>query len=136
MRLVVGGDCLDYNSVSGSPATDLIETKLLLNSVISDTSNGERFARMDLKDIFLYTLMEIPEYMKVLYKYFPDDIYSRYNLDSIVHSDKYLYIKIQKDMYKLKQATILAYTQVSMLLKKRDTRQFLGSFGLRKHNTG
>ena len=34
IHLVVGGDKLEYFSDSGSPAADLTETKLLLNSVI------------------------------------------------------------------------------------------------------
>jgi len=36
VRLVVGGDILHYEFDSGSPAASLLETKILLNSVISD----------------------------------------------------------------------------------------------------
>ena len=78
---------------------------------------------MDLKDTFLHTVMEKPEYMKVHYKYFPDDIRKRYNLDELVHSNDYVYIKIQKGIYGLKQAAILAYTQVSTLPKNLATNQ-------------
>ena len=35
-RLTVGGDRLDYWGDSASPAASLLDTKLLLNSVISD----------------------------------------------------------------------------------------------------
>ena len=35
IRLVVGGDKLVYDSDAGSPATDMLETKLLFNSTIS-----------------------------------------------------------------------------------------------------
>ena len=72
--LVVGGDRLTYDEDSGSPATDLLETKILLNSVISDAKNGARFLSMDLKDMFLHTPMDKPEFMKVQLKYFPQDI--------------------------------------------------------------
>ena len=58
--------------------------------------------------MFLHTKMRDPEYMKVAYKYFPPDIIKRYNLDSIVHND-YIYMRIVKGMYGLKQAAILAY---------------------------
>ena len=64
-RVVLGGNKLEFYSDSGSPATDLTETKLLLKSVISDTNDGAKFARMGLKDIFLHTEMEKLEYMKV-----------------------------------------------------------------------
>ena len=134
IRLVVGGDKLEFYSDSGSSATDLTETKLLLNSVISDATHGARFASMDLKDMFLHTTMKKPEYMKVPYKYFPMDIRSRYNLENIVHKD-YIYIKIQKGMYGLKQAAVLAYTQVSSLLKKAGYQPIVGSLGMWKHST-
>ena len=50
--IVVGGDKLTYDADSGSPAANMLETKLLFNSVISDASKGARFCSMDLKDIF------------------------------------------------------------------------------------
>ena len=36
VRLVVGGDKLTCNNDAGSPAASLLETKLLINSVMSD----------------------------------------------------------------------------------------------------
>ena len=40
MQLVVGGDKLFYEFDSGSPAASLLETKLLVNRVISDAHKG------------------------------------------------------------------------------------------------
>ena len=60
VRLVVGGDKLDYNPDIGSPASDLTETKILLNSVISDAHKGAKFLSCDIKDFFLATPMETP----------------------------------------------------------------------------
>ena len=37
IRIEVGGDKLSYDEDAGSPATDLLETKLLANSTISDS---------------------------------------------------------------------------------------------------
>ena len=108
IRLVVGGDKLPYEADSGSPATDLLEMKLLLNSVISDAHIGVRFLSMDLKDMLLHTPMYSPEFMRVAMKYFPQDIIEKYNLDDIVHNG-YISIKIKKGMYGLKQASVLAY---------------------------
>ena len=39
-RITVGGDKLQYLEDAGSPASNIIETKLLINSVISDTHKG------------------------------------------------------------------------------------------------
>ena len=72
----------------------------------------------DLKDFFLNTPMERAEYMKIQYKYFPEEIRIVYNLDTIVTTDGWIYIQIIKGMYGLKQATRLAYD----LLKKRLSR--------------
>ena len=108
IRIVVGGDKLTYDRDTGSPAANMLETKLLFNSVISDAKNGARFASMDLKDMFLQTHMKEPEYMKMAFKYFPEDIRQKYNLYDLVH-DGYIYIKIKKGMYGLKQAALLAY---------------------------
>ena len=106
IRLVVGGDKLEYEFDSGSPTTDLTKTKILLNSTISDAKDGARFLTLDLKDIFLHTPMERPEYMKVPIRYFPADIIKKYNLDNLVHTNGYVYIKIIKLMYGLKQQPI------------------------------
>ena len=65
VRIVVGGDCLPYSQETGSPAASILETKLIINSTISDAKNGARFMSLDLKDFFLTTAMQEPEYMKV-----------------------------------------------------------------------
>ena len=68
IRIVVGGDHLEYEHNSGSPAADMLETKILFNSVISDAKQGACFCSMDLKDMFLHNLMHNPEFMKVPFK--------------------------------------------------------------------
>ena len=50
--MVVGGNMLDYEEDAGAPAASLLETKLLLNSVISEAHKGARFMTCDLKDFF------------------------------------------------------------------------------------
>ena len=42
VKLVVGGEMLPYEADAGSPASNLVETKILLNSTISDAINGEK----------------------------------------------------------------------------------------------
>ena len=111
IRCVVGGDKLDYHDDAGAPTTDLLETKLLINSTISDAHKGARFCSIDLKDFFLASPMENPEYIRMQWAYIPQDIRDQYNLHDKV-SDGYVYIKIKKGMYGLKQAAILAYRQL------------------------
>jgi hypothetical protein len=65
VRLTVGGDKLPYDDDAGSPAASLLETKLILNSTISDAAKGARFLTADLKDHFLASPMKLPEYMRI-----------------------------------------------------------------------
>ena len=84
VRITVGGDRLTYSDGVGSPAANLMETKILVNSIISDASRGVRFMSADIKDYFLATPMAQPEYMEVQYKHIPDNIRQMYNLDKKV----------------------------------------------------
>ena len=115
--LVVGGDRLTYDDDVGSPAASLIETKLLVNSVISNAHKGAKFMSMDLKDFFLMSDMKDPEFMKIHINNFPPDIIGRYRLLEKASEDGYVFVKIKKGMYGLKQAAILAYEQLVEHLK-------------------
>ena len=91
VRLTVGGDKLHYDANAGAPASSLLETNLIINSTISDAHKGARFAGADLKDFFLATPMEKPEYMKIKYKYILADIRLTYKLDTIL-APQWLYL--------------------------------------------
>ena len=112
VRMTIGGDKLDYPYDTASPAASLIETKMLLNSVISDSKLGARFFTMDLKDHFLQTIMKEAEYMKIHQRYLTDEITKQYNTHDLVHNDGYVYCKIKRGMYGLKQAARLAYDMI------------------------
>ena len=47
-RLTVGGDRVNYPGDCGTPTTDILTFKLLLNSTIS--TPGDRFMNIDIKD--------------------------------------------------------------------------------------
>ena len=74
VRITVGENRLTYEEDAGSSAVNLLETRVLINSVISDAKNGVKFMTVDIKEYFLATPMDRPEYMKVLYKHIPADI--------------------------------------------------------------
>ena len=135
VRITVGGDRLDYHDDAGSPAANLLETKILINSVISDADKGARFMCADIKDHFLATPMDQPEYMRVHYKYIPEDIRSKYHLDSKVTHDGWIYIKIQKGMPGLKQAAILAYKHLKNCLEPFGYEPIPGTVGMWHHKT-
>ena len=135
VRITVGGDRLSYQADAGSPAANLLETKLLINSTISEAAKGARFMSADLKDFFLATPMAENEYMRVPYKYFPHDIRKRYNLDTKVTPSGHIFIKIKRGMYGLKQAAILAYEHLKSNLATYGYTPVQGTVGLWQHNT-
>ena len=106
IRLVVGGDKLHYDEDSGSPTTNMLETKILINSVISDADKGARFMTMDIKDHFLATPMKKPEYMRIHWRHIPEDIRKKYNLyEKVV--DNYIYVKIKRECTALNRLPFL-----------------------------
>ena len=116
-RLTIGGDKLDYYGNSSSPAASLLESKLIINSVISDTHKGARFMSIDIKDYFLQSFLPEPEYMKIHGKYFFEDIRKQYDIDKIIDEDGFVYCKIVKGMYGLKQAAMLGRENIITVLK-------------------
>ena len=57
MILVLGRNGLVYEGDPGSPAASILETKLFINSIISDDQQGAGFMSSDLKLLFLDTPM-------------------------------------------------------------------------------
>jgi hypothetical protein len=53
IRMTVGGDRLDACQDVRSPAVGITDTKLHINSTISDAKDGARYCTGDLKDFFL-----------------------------------------------------------------------------------
>ena len=117
---MVGGDRLTYAEDTCSPTTDIIETNILLNSVISDANRGARFLSLNLKAFYLVSPMDDPEFMKVHISKFPADIIEKYDLNAIVTPGSHVYIKINKEMYGLYQAVILAYDQLKTFMEKNN----------------
>ena len=90
---------------------------------------------MDIKDYFLATPMQRAEYMRVRLKYFPQDIIDRYQLQDKVAADGYVYIRIQKGMYGLKEAALLAYNNLKEHLQPFGYYPVEGTVGLWAHPT-
>ena len=58
----------------GSLASSLIETKILVNSTISDAHKGAPFLSCDLNEFFLVSPMVQPEYTQLTIKHFLEDM--------------------------------------------------------------
>ena len=133
VRITVGGDRLSCPEGTSSPAANMIETKCLINSTISDAKYNARFICADITNYFLATPMPRKEYMRVPLRYFPPDIITLYNLDEIVTRDGFIYIEIHKGMYGLKNAAILAYNNLKKNLLPFEYVPFEETVGLWNH---
>ena len=76
-RLTMGGNLVNYPDNCGTPTSDLLTIKLLLNSVIS-TKNA-KFMTIDIKDFYLMTPMKHYEYFRMKINLFPQDIIEEFN---------------------------------------------------------
>ena len=104
-----------------------------LNSVIS--TKGAQYCTIDLKDYCLNTPMERPEYMRMKLKDLPQEFVNMYNLTKKAEDIGNVYIRIQKGMYGLPQAGILAQQQLEQRLNKHGYHQSPLTPGLWKHKT-
>ena len=88
MQITISGDKLLFKNDIVSLAANLPETKILLNSTISNTDKGARFMYLDIKDHFLATPVRDLEYIKVKHEYVLQDIHNRCNFQAKVTQDK------------------------------------------------
>ena len=111
--MTVGGDHLDAYQDVRSPAVSIIDTKLHINSTISDAKHGARYCTADLKDFFLTSDMKFFQYIHIHQWYLPQEVIDACALtDAYFDSKGYVYLEIRKGMYGLKEASILAYDQL------------------------
>ena len=73
--------------------------------------------------------------MKIHIKNFPPDIIEYYNLNEKVTQDGYIFIRIKKGMYGLKQAALLGYENLVKNLKPHGYHPIPHTDGLWKHET-
>ena len=105
-RITAGGDRINYPEDVGTPMADITLVKTLFNSVIS--TKGARCVMLDVKDFYLNTPMKRYEYMQIKITDMPEEVIEHYKLREIVTEDGYVYCEIQKGMYGLPQAGIIA----------------------------
>ena len=106
VRCTLGGNLINYPGPNSAPTASIPLVNLLLNSVLS-TPNA-KFHTIDIKDFYLSTNLEDPEYVAVPLSLFPPDIVKDYNLMAKVKNNT-VYGKVTKGMYGLPQAGKLAH---------------------------
>jgi hypothetical protein len=115
-RLTARWDRIHYPDNVGTPTADMTLVEVLLNSIIS-TENAQCII-LDLKDFYLNTPMKSFEYMGLKLNDIPEEIIIEYKFGELATEDRYVYCKIQKGMYGLPQAEIIAQDLLQARLAK------------------
>ena len=105
MRIPIYGNRICYPGDVGSPTASLELFKLLINSVLS--CKGARFLCFDIKNFYLGTPLNCPEYVHIHLKDIPQELITEYNLTTHAR-DGWVYIRIFKVVYGLPQDGKLA----------------------------
>ena len=134
IRVTVRGDRLVHYDNAASLATNILETKIMINSIMSDARRGARFMTLDIKDHFLAIPMNDLEHVWARLKCMPDDTRQKHNIMNVATKDRQVFIKIQKEMPSLKQVAILAYQHLKNSLELHRYAPIEGAVGLQKHD--
>jgi hypothetical protein len=110
----------------------LTTAKILINSVISTL--GAKFLVIDIKKFYLNTPLGRFEYMVINLSSLPQETIDKYDLLNPAQDGK-VYIEIQKGMYGLPQAGILANELLQRNLAKDGYRPTQHTHGLWTHDT-
>ena len=78
IRWTVGRNLIEYEGETYTQNADITTAKLLFNSILSTTN--AKFLGIDLKDFYLGTTMQRPEYMLVQSRMILDEIIQEYNV--------------------------------------------------------
>ena len=115
-RMCAGGNRINFPGDAGTPTADLLTIKLLVNSIVS-TKNA-KMVTMDLKDFYLNTPMERPEFIRIKMSDIPEDVVQHYKLQDTAEADGYVYCRVEKGMYGLPQSGIIAQDLLEERLAK------------------
>ena len=105
-RLRVGGNLLDFTGNLSAPTASVTNVNCVFNSVVSTL--GSRCLLDNIKHFYLNNILPDPEFMRIPLKIIPQEIIDSYNLTALVDDQGWIYMHIDKGMYGLKQAGIIA----------------------------
>jgi hypothetical protein len=131
-RVTIGGDQIEYPGDKSTRTAGLTTATILINSVMS-TPNAKLFV-IDINNFYLNTPLRRFEYMVINLALLPQETIDRYDVNELAQDGK-VYIKIQKGMYGLPQAGILANELLQRNLAQDGYRLTNHKHGVWTHDT-
>ena len=114
VQITAGGNLIQCPGELTARTADLTTTKIVWNSVIS--TEGARYACLDVGNFYLETPLERYEYMKMPLSLFPSWTSTQYNLDRKALNG-FVYWEIRKAIYGLLNAGRLVNEQLRKKLE-------------------
>ena len=99
VRGTIGGDRLSYSGPTSAQVAGLEIIRLLLNCIVSE---GANMMTLDIKDFYLGTPLDEPEFMTIGLKHIPIDIQNKYGLQQLAHNGSVV-MQIGSTVYGLQQ---------------------------------
>ena len=88
IRGTAGGDRINYPGEVSARTAELTVVKVLLNATVSENAH---FATADIKDFYLGTPLERPEYIRLPIKFLPSKFLDLYSLQPFIHNCSILF---------------------------------------------
>ena len=129
-RITIGGNRICYPGDCGTKTGSLETTKTMFNSVLSRP--GAKFACFDIKNFYLGTPLDRPEFVRIKLADIPQEFIDEYNLLEYEH-DGWVYFEISNGVYGLKQAGKLANDLLTTRLAEHGYYQCATTPGLWRH---
>jgi hypothetical protein len=132
MQMTVGGNLINYPGDKSTRTAELETTKILFNSVIS--TQDARFCTADITNFYLNTPLDRPEFLCIPVNLIPDEIMLEYQLQKLAKNG-HVMARIDKGMYGLPQAGILAIKLLKERLEPHEYQECDHTPGLWRHKT-
>lgn len=126
IRGTAGGDGINYPGDVSARTAEMEVVKILFHSAASDRAKrqGGSMLTADIKDFYLGTDLERPEYVRIPLRYIPDSVLDKYKLRSYIDRKSILF-EINKCMYGLPQAGFLSQRRLIAHLAEHGYKQDL-----------
>lgn len=114
VRLAYGGDNSDYEGERTSTMAEITAVKIAFNTVVSDATLD--YCTLDLRDMYLQSTLERPEYMFMPLAMIPMDLRKELGMTHLTESTRILW-EVNKALYGMPQAGRLAQQDLVRILK-------------------
>ena len=102
----MGGNLLDFIGSLSAQTASITTSKCVFSGLVS--TPGARCLLADIKHFYLNNILPDPEFMRIMLKIIPQEIIDSYNLTTLVDNQGWIYMRVEKVVYSIKQSGIIA----------------------------